>query len=186
LPGQLHFAGKTGFHAACPAAQTPLYVRPPPVGPHLGSVAARRQRNLKALICRVYLFSSPKRSGAAAAGSVVTRNRFCSLRLSVRTPPFHGGESGSIPLGSANAFRCEADRESEIASPAGRPAGAQDSPVLRSGTIHNRRDWTRLYLAASSAGNTRMGTSPLPSGVLIRAASARPRAGAVLMRVPDL
>jgi hypothetical protein len=24
-----------------------------------------------------------------------------SLRLSVRTPPFHGGESGSIPLGSA-------------------------------------------------------------------------------------
>jgi hypothetical protein len=29
---------------------------------------------------------------------------FCSLRLSVRTPPFHGGESGSIPLGSANSF----------------------------------------------------------------------------------
>src|SRR5215475_12753555 len=28
---------------------------------------------------------------------------FCSLRLSVRTPPFHGGESGSIPLGSAIA-----------------------------------------------------------------------------------
>src|SRR4051794_30747287 len=26
---------------------------------------------------------------------------FRSLRLSVRTPPFHGGESGSIPLGSA-------------------------------------------------------------------------------------
>ena len=29
---------------------------------------------------------------------------FRSLRLSVRTPPFHGGESGSIPLGSANNF----------------------------------------------------------------------------------
>ena len=28
---------------------------------------------------------------------------FCSLRLSVRTPPFHGGESGSIPLGSATS-----------------------------------------------------------------------------------
>ena len=27
-----------------------------------------------------------------------------SLRLSVRTPPFHGGESGSIPLGSASAL----------------------------------------------------------------------------------
>src|SRR6185312_7174047 len=26
-----------------------------------------------------------------------------SLRLSVRTPPFHGGESGSIPLGSATS-----------------------------------------------------------------------------------
>ena len=32
------------------------------------------------------------------------RSRFRSLRLSVRTPPFHGGESGSIPLGSASAF----------------------------------------------------------------------------------
>src|SRR6202030_682225 len=30
---------------------------------------------------------------------------FCSLRLSVSTPPFHGGESGSIPLGSANPHR---------------------------------------------------------------------------------
>jgi hypothetical protein len=30
--------------------------------------------------------------------------RFRSLRLSVRTPPFHGGESGSIPLGSAIVF----------------------------------------------------------------------------------
>ena len=28
LPGYLHFAGKTGSRAACPAAQTPLYVRP--------------------------------------------------------------------------------------------------------------------------------------------------------------
>ena len=31
---------------------------------------------------------------------------FRSLRLSVRTPPFHGGESGSIPLGSATCFLC--------------------------------------------------------------------------------
>ena len=35
-------------------------------------------------------------------GSPLTK-RLRSLRLSVRTPPFHGGESGSIPLGSANA-----------------------------------------------------------------------------------
>lgn len=32
---------------------------------------------------------------------------FCSLRLSVRTPPFHGGESGSIPLGSANTAKLD-------------------------------------------------------------------------------
>ena len=32
--------------------------------------------------------------------------KFSSLRLSVRTPPFHGGESGSIPLGSASHW-CE-------------------------------------------------------------------------------
>src|SRR3954465_14148293 len=31
----------------------------------------------------------------------VAARPFGSLRLSVRTPPFHGGESGSIPLGSA-------------------------------------------------------------------------------------
>lgn len=36
--------------------------------------------------------------------SAVSRQAPCSLRLSVRTPPFHGGESGSIPLGSATAL----------------------------------------------------------------------------------
>lgn len=34
-------------------------------------------------------------------GRSVQGGRSRSLRLSVRTPPFHGGESGSIPLGSA-------------------------------------------------------------------------------------
>ena len=38
-----------------------------------------------------------------AAQACVANRGFCSLRLSVRTPPFHGGESGSIPLGSAKA-----------------------------------------------------------------------------------
>src|SRR5947207_10978281 len=40
----------------------------------------------------------------AVAHGVAAGQRFSSLRLSVRTPPFHGGESGSIPLGSAIYF----------------------------------------------------------------------------------
>jgi hypothetical protein len=45
-----------------------------------------------------------KRNGDAPTGRLWRGGRFSSLRLSVRTPPFHGGESGSIPLGSASNF----------------------------------------------------------------------------------
>ena len=41
---------------------------------------------------------------------------FCSLRLSVRTPPFHGGESGSIPLGSASYFNGLASSRSPLSN----------------------------------------------------------------------
>src|SRR5689334_21658423 len=41
-------------------------------------------------------------SFARSHAALVRGEAFCSLRLSVRTPPFHGGESGSIPLGSAS------------------------------------------------------------------------------------
>src|SRR5690348_6638686 len=44
-------------------------------------------------------------SFARSHAALVRGEAFCSLRLSVRTPPFHGGESGSIPLGSANDFK---------------------------------------------------------------------------------
>jgi hypothetical protein len=44
----------------------------------------------------------PKRNGVPRPIGPWRGGRFRSLRLSVRTPPFHGGESGSIPLGSAN------------------------------------------------------------------------------------
>jgi hypothetical protein len=47
--------------------------------------------------------ASPRRSNPQCK-TLILRG-FCSLRLSVRTPPFHGGESGSIPLGSANPFK---------------------------------------------------------------------------------
>ena len=51
-----------------------------------------------------------------------------SLRLSVRTPPFHGGESGSIPLGSATA-----DKLPNIFNwLASRLAASADWPIRRS------------------------------------------------------
>lgn len=62
---------------ACPTGQSPLYVRP--------------SRSLTVMTSPAHLTSN-----------VLICREFCSLRLSVRTPPFHGGESGSIPLGSAN------------------------------------------------------------------------------------
>src|SRR3954452_40092 len=55
----------------------------------------------------------------------------CSLRLSVRTPPFHGGESGSIPLGSAiiraldDAAKSAAPHEPPCPSP---PTNVQMEP----------------------------------------------------------
>jgi hypothetical protein len=52
LRQKLHFASKIGFRAACPGAQTPLYVRPP----HRGTPSAGLGRNgssaVNALICR--------------------------------------------------------------------------------------------------------------------------------------
>ena len=43
----------------------------------------------------------PAANTACQSHNALIFRLFCSLRLSVRTPPFHGGESGSIPLGSA-------------------------------------------------------------------------------------
>ena len=60
---------------------------------------------------------SPGRGGHAA--------KVCSLRLSVRTPPFHGGESGSIPLGSAKhvatTFKARADHFQGLREPFSQP-----------------------------------------------------------------
>src|SRR6266852_3243470 len=55
----LDLPSKTSFPAACPAAQTPLYVRAPPSGPiRRDTGSARRHRKPKALIRRVYLFET--------------------------------------------------------------------------------------------------------------------------------
>jgi hypothetical protein len=39
------------------------------------------------------------------------RRPACALRLSVRTPPFHGGERGSIPLGRATSVQIREHRD---------------------------------------------------------------------------
>jgi hypothetical protein len=82
---------------------------------------------IDALICR-YLFAL---TGETAMPRPYGRGgalRFRSLRLSVRTPPFHGGESGSIPLGSAIYFNGLAPTPVidvfDIASPRGEPGVA--------------------------------------------------------------
>jgi hypothetical protein len=59
--------------------------------------------------------------------SVAARPRLRSLRLSVRTPPFHGGESGSIPLGSASVFNGLAPSIPTVSNK--RPRTPIDNPV---------------------------------------------------------
>ena len=72
---------KTQFPVACPAAQTPLYVRPPPLGSiRHGPGSARRHRSLKALICRVFLFDCAKRQ---CRGQVVEARQAFSLPSSI-------------------------------------------------------------------------------------------------------
>ena len=75
----LHRDHNNGHLAACRSGETSLYVPPRRPNHPLGLRVEAAENNTKILISRAK----------------------SSLRLSVRTPPFHGGESGSIPLGSA-------------------------------------------------------------------------------------
>src|SRR5665213_438067 len=94
-------AVKPRFAPTCPAAQTPLYVRPlnlcldTQIGLGMAPSGANTL-NYRTICC-------DRRNGRTATKRVTAGQQFRSLRLSVRTPPFHGGESGSIPLGSATA-----------------------------------------------------------------------------------
>lgn len=69
--------------AACRSRETSLYVPPRRPNRPVGLRVNAAKNNAKVLIL----------------------SEKCSLRLSVRTPPFHGGESGSIPLGSATSVQ---------------------------------------------------------------------------------
>jgi hypothetical protein len=97
--------GKTPLPVTCPAAQTSLYVRPLSFGPGIKGLGRGTGTfaDINALICR-YVFALTGETAMPRPYGHGGALRFRSLRLSVRTPPFHGGESGSIPLGSAIYF----------------------------------------------------------------------------------
>jgi hypothetical protein len=87
---------------ACPAAQTPLYVRPPPPGPPSWSRFGTAPTPPQGIDSPDIFVCDQSETAIPRPGRSRRSRRLRSLRLSVRTPPFHGGESGSIPLGSAN------------------------------------------------------------------------------------
>jgi hypothetical protein len=66
-----------------------------------GPLARPAKRHYTFARRRLDLTSLSATNTAPHANKALIFRLFCSLRLSVRTPPFHGGESGSIPLGSA-------------------------------------------------------------------------------------
>ena len=109
---------KSRCAATCPPRKTPLYVR---------SVAAGTDRRGR---CHARSNTTPK---------ALIYLRFCSLRLSVRTPPFHGGESGSIPLGSAKhvatTFKAQADHFQGLREPFSQP---KFHPLHNSANGHQR------------------------------------------------
>ena len=85
------------------------------------------------------------RFGCATAGA-------CSLRLSVRTPPFHGGESGSIPLGSATGQRATPRLPQQFLKPPsiGRQGLFQTGTIDRARSQKTRRSPVR---AADGVGH---------------------------------
>ena len=91
--------GKNPIAGGLPDRQNATIRSPAASITSLRSGAVRRHRPFKALIRRDYLYYLC--SETAALRPARPQRRLRSLRLSVRTPPFHGGESGSIPLGSA-------------------------------------------------------------------------------------
>lgn len=165
---------------ACPAAQTPLYVRPPPPrSPHHGPGSARRPSQAQS-VDLPGLFVA--RNGGAATGGWSWRGRdFRSLRLSVRTPPFHGGESGSIPLGSAiilifqQGFRPASQhgqptgsppafrRQFQIFSIAGKRKGTVSSEGTRNHRAMDRN--VRAQLVGTIRENVSSGAGSGPQGV---------------------
>src|SRR5262249_13404735 len=65
--------------------------------------------------------------------------RRCALRLSVRTPPFHGGERGSIPLGRASLPRQAAARPSDVAVEGPSLPALSGRDVEKGGGVARRR-----------------------------------------------
>src|SRR3954453_10648222 len=100
-----------------------------------GRVARPAKRHYTFAPRRPVQIGRPATNTANHAHKALIFQLFCSLRLSVRTPPFHGGESGSIPLGSAKASGSTspywrllpASRISKRPTKTSRPAPAPDA-----------------------------------------------------------
>jgi hypothetical protein len=92
----------TGFASGLPARANAT-IRSPAAAGSVRQVRLRHGVNAAQRIDLPGIFAYDQSETACPTGSVAGR-RFRSLRLSVRTPPFHGGESGSIPLGSATSI----------------------------------------------------------------------------------
>lgn len=69
-----------------------------------GGLPARPNATIRSPVAASMEHGRQVANTARQASNALIFRLFCSLRLSVRTPPFHGGESGSIPLGSAIKF----------------------------------------------------------------------------------
>src|ERR1700760_1599313 len=95
-------------------------------------IAGQRKRHYTFARCGLWGGLRPSETRSNPRFKLLNLRGFCSLRLSVRTPPFHGGESGSIPLGSAisSHLRCLPKQ----ASPSGQKR-ARDRAVSASSVV---------------------------------------------------
>ena len=89
-----------------------LSVRTPPFhGGESGSIPrfssglpTRPNATIRSPVAASMEHGRPAANTAYQANNALIFRLFCSLRLSVRTPPFHGGESGSIPQGAPRGW----------------------------------------------------------------------------------
>jgi hypothetical protein len=70
-------------------------------GSHGSASGTRSSRHQRVDLAALLVVLNVRNGGLSRPDRSCRNRHFRSLRLSVRTPPFHGGESGSIPLGSA-------------------------------------------------------------------------------------
>ena len=121
----------------------------------------------------------PAANTAYQANNALIFRLFCSLRLSVRTPPFHGGESGSIPLGSASYINGLAPSRSPVSN--GCPISASRRAWIPT-TRLSRSTRQTIPTSAPAADTACRHEAGRPSGDLGNAAGAPARGGLFMCR----